>query len=510
MATDLPPSNEDQLGDYRLVRLIHENKDTLTYEACQISVDRTVALVELKRRRSEDSLAVQAFHDELRAKAAVSHPRIATVYEVCEEQGRLFYTREMVRGDDLVTLSAMERHLSLESVWDLVSTTCESFLYYQSKGLYHAPLRGESLVLIKDAPYLENLATAETVDQQFAFEASLPAFRNHLWPLLEPKDALVGDVQSFFARMDPQHDRHYSGWQDLQRACNIARKITSTPTVPTTPSVATTRVIHQIQSNQKSSVPMIALALLVLMTGGGVLWWSQFRSSASVVTNPLVAIPSLGFEMSKYEITIHEYHQFLESTLGKRLYDHSDQPREKRDHLPDDWQTYHPQAQQNGSYRGNPISLNSPVVGVDWWDAFAFAQWRGGRLPSTDEWLTAASGPMNFVYPWGNKADPSKANTGIDYTENAENGGLQDGANAWAAVDAPAGDISAFGLHGMSGNVSEWTATWGTDPNNPDRQVPIVKGASFLTKKNLELKYERFRPADKRSMDRGFRIVRDQ
>lgn len=43
-----------------------------------------------------------------------------------------------------------------------------------------------------------------------------------------------------------------------------------------------------------------------------------------------------------------------------------------------------------------------PITCVDWYTAFAFCIWDGGRLPTESEWnYVAASGPAQRLYPWG-------------------------------------------------------------------------------------------------------------
>jgi formylglycine-generating enzyme required for sulfatase activity len=92
---------------------------------------------------------------------------------------------------------------------------------------------------------------------------------------------------------------------------------------------------------------------------------------------------------------------------------------------------------------------NSPVVGVSWDDAAAYAKWAGKRLPSEEEWEKAASWDAATQkkrrWPWGDSQDQNRANIGLQRT-----------AVHLTPANANINGASAYGVQDMSGNAAEW------------------------------------------------------
>ncbi len=135
----------------------------------------------------------------------------------------------------------------------------------------------------------------------------------------------------------------------------------------------------------------------------------------------------------------------------------SSQPTESIEH-PIYWQR-----QANGRWlrrvfnRYVPLEANLPVVHVSWYEAQAYCNWAGRRLPTEAEWEVAASAEASDgrdgcsesrrYFPWG-EGQPMPEHANLDWIA----GGI-------VPVNAhPAGD-SPFGCRQIIGNVWEWTSS---------------------------------------------------
>ena len=226
------------------------------------------------------------------------------------------------------------------------------------------------------------------------------------------------------------------------------------------------------------------------------------------------------FWIGKHEVTIGQYNEFLQAlkTAEDGSFDHPDQPETKTGHTPPNWGAYIAAAKSGTVFNGEPLSLNTPVTQVDWFDAYAYAKWRGQRLPTEEEWEKAARGPSGLAYPWGERDQPGAANLGDDYSSSDDDeGGQIDGYNVSAPTSRETKDVSPYGVCDMAGNVREWTASetkdgvWPSHPDYPDVRVPAVRGGHFGLKSNDKLLTARLFPesALEKSVARGFRVVSD-
>ncbi|MBI1388084.1 MAG: SUMF1/EgtB/PvdO family nonheme iron enzyme [bacterium] len=203
-------------------------------------------------------------------------------------------------------------------------------------------------------------------------------------------------------------------------------------------------------------------------------------NDGDVVEQPVHTVDLEAFYLGKYEVTNQEYMDFVKAE-GHRP--------------PLNW--------IDGEI---PIGLEKhPVSFISFEDAEAYCQWKGGRLPTEEEWEYAAKSDRLRTYPWGDKFDVNRANTWEAKRENT------------APVGSYPFGASPFGVEDMAGNVFEWTSSFFTAYPGSSYKISeskthyrVLRGGSW----NFNQYYARCsmrlaRPGGERSRSFGMRLARN-
>lgn len=477
-------SSTRHLGDYELLELIEETDKTVVYRAWQHSVQRVVTLERLKTAFISDPVEVAAFRAQVRAQAAAVHPLIAAVYEAQEQEGLIFYTREWLEAPRLTEIPGNGLGVNEEAALSVLHAATQVANYLAQVGLARALLTPDQVRLAADGTSrVANLAQGgDPIEhpERAEIRALLKAVHASLLPGVEAPRLSVLE-----AKMKEKSGRHrIAGWQ--QFAVALADVTAVAPEVPR----------RRPSSRRPYHARRWLLAVgLVLVGFAALVWerWPYWQAPEAQILDEMVRIPGgefiyqqgekrelPAFWIDKYEVSLAHYEEFLQYCRmhPNDVPRHPRQPMTKTSHEPRDWSERLEAARRGEPHRGVQLDLNCPVTGVDFWDAWSYAAWKGRRLPTEVEWEKAARGKEGFLYPWGNKLASSQANVATD--ERAKMKSRSVGPVAVTAFAAT--DVSPFGVTNMAGNVAEWTASTTFHPELIDEDVPLVRGGSFETK----------------------------
>jgi formylglycine-generating enzyme len=96
-----------------------------------------------------------------------------------------------------------------------------------------------------------------------------------------------------------------------------------------------------------------------------------------------------------------------------------------------------------------------PIVCVNWYEAFVFCAWDGGRLPTEAEWeYAAANGPAADLFPWG-ESEPTATTAAFACNDLPEPCSLSPQFPTY--VGSHPIDANIWGNRDLAGNVTEWT-----------------------------------------------------
>jgi serine/threonine protein kinase len=242
--------------------------------------------------------------------------------------------------------------------------------------------------------------------------------------------------------------------------------------------------ILQLFNNTQKTADIIVTPEMVKIPGGSFVMGRDVSKDVPLEQTPSHQVMVKTFFLSRYEITNKQYQEFVRKTNYRS-----------------------PLGWVGTDFPNGAEDL--PVVNVTWEDAQYYCQWlskvkkESYRLPTEEEWEYAASGTENRLYPWGN--DLEKGNTVYSDTSL--------GVTAPINSSTLASDKSPFGIIGLSGNVSEWTADSyrpyaGTKAKIDCNGCYTVRGGNFKSSANDIVAPFRFGSA-KSSDFIGFRVAKN-
>ncbi|MGJ8656885.1 MAG: SUMF1/EgtB/PvdO family nonheme iron enzyme [Akkermansiaceae bacterium] len=462
-----------QVGDYYLQQLVYEGESTRTWLAHQVSVNREVIIDSLNRAVHGNEEVVATYLSDVRTKAKVDHPLIGSVFEAVRQENICFYAREKIPGETLEGKILKRELLRPQEIVHVIKQVADANLYLEAKKLASLPLAPNQL-FISDTGMCRMVNMAVGGERDYAVSTlDKVMLGENFVKLLKTDEPGATRTRSLLGYMADREREIPLTWAQVKELSEGVERQLAEP-LSTTSLQSSTMLLPRSGLN-KQKMRNIGIGVGVLALGGLIAMVMlrekppKKRDLADVVEvnvkqfmkqHPDVKLRE--FTIDAHEVTIGEYAKFLKSLTPdmEELIQHESQPKYKTAYIPEDWEAMYDAARSGKEWNGLKMSLNCPVVGVDWWDAYAFAEFNARRLPTQDEWraalMTSGSRPMRLK------------------------------SSSWGAVDQESEDITENKIYGLAGNVAEWCLKLSkpeTDPMATEKK-PVIFGGSYTDDSN--------------------------
>lgn len=563
-----------RIGKYELQEFLGGGMSHV-YRAIDTVIGRTVAVKILTEAGCQDADAKERFLAEARMAGNLAHDNILGIYDFGEdEQHRPFMVMEFLRGQDLRHAIKNGDTGDLRAKLKIALQVACALGYVHRQKVIHRDIKPENIHInpsgvvklmdfgiakteglqmtragyVLGTPYY--MAPEQVTGQNITEQVDVYAFGVLLFELLTGRKPITGDVveRIFYSilneplKLEPLHEAGVPEAicdliarctaknpaerpQGFDAVCAELEQAIAAGDLPTLvlPTVARDAPTVALQATKAAPPPqapasrpawLLSVVLVVIAGLGGGLYFAlkspgkvaevpKKEAPAQAVLAPRLSTPS--GEMVLVPAGDFQFGEEKETVVLPAYYIDRTEVTNQAYGLFCKEKGYTPPA---GFASAKP---DYPVVNVSILDAMAFAQWAGERLPSAREWEKAARGTDGRIFPWGNEADPAKANVGT--------------GKVLPAVDLLAG-ASPFGALQMAGNVFELIDQTGTPSENmrsyfagvlkpapaPDETWYTIRGQSFAKGEKLDpavLFDSNTVPARWKNPNIGFRCVKD-
>src|SRR5262245_39822451 len=152
-------------GDYELLDEIARGGMGVVYRARQRRLGRTVAVKLLVGGQLATREFVHRFRVEAAAAAALQHPNIVAIHDVCVHEGNHFFSMDYVEGQNLAELVG-NRPLPTQKAAHYMKLIAEAIHYAHEQGILHRDLKPSNVLVDAgtDQPRVTDFGLAKRLD----------------------------------------------------------------------------------------------------------------------------------------------------------------------------------------------------------------------------------------------------------------------------------------------------------------------------------------------------------
>ncbi|MCI0685315.1 MAG: serine/threonine protein kinase [Gemmataceae bacterium] len=142
-----PAQEPDELGPYRILRVLGHGGMGVVYLAEDPKLQRRIALKVMHPRHAGQAQARLRFLREARTQAALEHEHIVAIYHVDEDNGVPFIAMPLLRGETLADRLKRERTLPLGEALRIGREIAEGLAAAHRQGIVHRDIKPSNIWL---------------------------------------------------------------------------------------------------------------------------------------------------------------------------------------------------------------------------------------------------------------------------------------------------------------------------------------------------------------------------
>lgn len=396
--TPIFPDLPADFGVYTLTRLLGSHETFDRYLARQSHVERSVVIDILRPDSSQEIL--DDFLRIARMRVAVSVPHVSRVLETMISGNVWYTTSECPEGLPLSQLGEEGRRLGTIQACTVIQRVGEFYDHCARKNLAAGVLTPDS-IFISENGSVSFLSPIEAGTPTPGLHArQLDALAATMQDVRPEGEAGQTRVATLLSWLGLEFDGQRMEWQAVvSTAAYIAENVAPPPSEGKTRNrtaetpYARKRHLRYYRRNILK-YGLIALGCLVC---AGAISMLGFAIAGLLPgrTMPAVHGDYVNCRADDTEVlvmaapvSIGKYGEFLEAYAKmpdkKRNEVNKGIPDTDTDHTPAEWQQQLRSAEGNAQWKGRNLTMDSPVCGVSYWDAVAYANYCGASLPSAD------------------------------------------------------------------------------------------------------------------------------